>query len=176
MNGWNKINKYRYELMFDNKDYLTAVYYRTPIIENNIEDMEENLFIENSLIYNSSIINNPPFLYREYKKINTRKISITETLKIVQFEYLLISLIRKKELIDNINNNEYLNILKKLYGNNYDKLIEFIYDNYDKLYKLSEEIIIERNKNNDSLLYKIDDIISNPNKYKVLNKDTNNRC
>ena len=35
MNGWNRVNKHRYELIYNNKPYLTAVYYRTPYEDTN---------------------------------------------------------------------------------------------------------------------------------------------
>lgn len=173
MNGWNRVNKHRYELIYNNKPYLTAVYYRTPYEDINKVDMKENIFVENSINYNSSINYNNPFLYREFKEIDTKKLSITNILRIIQLEYLLVSLIRKNELIDNINNKEYLKIIKSIYEDKYDYVIDFIKDNYDKLYILSDEISYRKDKNNENLLNNIDNIIANPDKYRVININDN---
>ena len=44
--------------------------------------MQENIFVENSIIYNSSINYNNPFLYREYKDIDTKKLELCKKNKV----------------------------------------------------------------------------------------------
>ena len=150
MNGWVKINNNRYEVQYNGKTYLTAVIGKRTI-ENRIgnesvKDIESIMLIENSLIYNSGLNTNPYGLYRKYIPVDLKKINITNYLEKEKMYYYYMISILKKELDRNINNRNYIKMLKSVWGENWHYIIIFINENCDIMKKIVKQKTHEPSK------------------------------